>query len=288
MVRKVLVAGARGMLGTDLCALLERRGWQVVAADIGEFDITDARATHAFVKDHLPSVIINCAAYTAVDQAESDREAAFLVNRDGARHLAEAAVATKASMVHLSTDYVFDGTKNGPYAEDDEPNPRNLYGESKLAGEAAVREALAEHYIVRSAWLYGIHGKSFPRTMLRLAREGRALRVVSDQKGSPTYTEHLAEALAAVIEKPLYGTYHAVDGGFCTWYELACEVFRAAGVRAEVRPITTAEYPTPARRPTNSMLDTTKLRKCYGVAMPDWRAGVAAFCEKWKREPAEA
>jgi dTDP-4-dehydrorhamnose reductase len=274
------------MLGMDLCAALSHTRWQVVAADVAEFDITDPKATGAFVQDCSPSIIANCAAYTAVDQAECNRDLAFRVNRDGARNLATAAAAIGVPFLHMSTDYVFDGTKADAYTEEDQPNPQSVYGESKLAGELAVREALAEHYIIRTAWLYGIHGKSFPRTMLRLAQEGRPLRVVNDQRGSPTYTEHLADALVALIARPHYGVYHAVNSGACTWYELACEVFRAAGVKAEVTPITTAEYPTPARRPANSVLDTSKLKRVYGISLPDWRAGVAAFCARWKQEPA--
>ncbi len=284
-MRKVLVTGACGMLGTDLCAALSRAGWQVVAADVAEFDITDRGATYAFVQECSPAVIVNCAAYTAVDQAERNRDLAFRVNRDGARNLAAAAAAIGTPVLHMSTDYVFDGTKAGAYTEEDQPNPQSVYGESKLAGERAVREALAEHYIVRTAWLYGIHGKSFPQTMLRLAQEGRPIRVVNDQRGCPTYTEHLAEALIAIIARPNYGICHAVNSGSCTWYELACEVLRSAGVEAEVVPITTAEYPTPARRPANSVLDTSRLEQVYGISLPDWRAGVAAFCERWKHGP---
>lgn len=273
------------MLGTDLCAALSRAGWQVVAADVAEFDITDRGATYAFVQECSPAVIVNCAAYTAVDQAERNRDLAFRVNRDGARNLAAAAAAIGTPVLHMSTNYVFDGTKAGAYTEEDQPNPQSVYGESKLAGERAVREALAEHYIVRTAWLYGIHGKSFPQTMLRLAQEGRPIRVVNDQRGCPTYTEHLAEALIAIITRPNYGICHAVNSGSCTWYELACEVLRSAGVEAEVVPITTAEYPTPARRPANSVLDTSRLEQVYGISLPDWRAGVAAFCERWKHGP---
>src|SRR5574340_33339 len=231
------------MLGTDLCAALGRGGWQVVAADVEEFDITDPAATRAFVRESAPDVIVNCAAYTAVDQAESNRDLAFRVNRDGARNLAEAAAVLRVPLLHLSTDYVFDGAKAGPYTEEDQPNPRSVYGESKLAGELAVQETLAEHYLVRTAWLYGIHGKSFPGTMLRLATEGKPLRVINDQRGCPTYTEHLAEAIVAIVAGPHYGTYHVVNRGVCTWYELAREVFRAAGLAVEVIPITTAEYP---------------------------------------------
>lgn len=281
---KILVTGARGMLGTDLCAALRARGEEVVAADVAEFDLTDPAATLAFVRDASPSVIINCAAYTAVDQAETDRETAFRVNGDGARHLAQAAGELGAALLHLSTDYIFDGTKEGPYREEDPPNPRSVYGESKLAGELAIRETLAEHWIVRTAWLYGVHGRSFPRTILELAQRGGPLRVVNDQRGCPTYTAHLAEALARMVERPHYGTYHAVNSGMCTWYDLACAVLAEAGISVEVQPVPTSEFPRPAPRPANSVLDTTKLATVYGITLPRWEEGVRGFVEGWRKE----
>jgi dTDP-4-dehydrorhamnose reductase len=281
--RRVLVTGARGMLGTDLCPVLARGGWKVVPADVAEFDITDGAAARAFVLDCLPSVIVHCAAYTAVDKAESDRKTAFRINREGARQVAEAAAAVKAAMLYVSTDYVFDGTKEGPYTEEDAPNPMTVYGASKLAGEEAVREALTEHWVVRTAWLYGLHGKSFPDTILRRKAEGKALRVINDQHGCPTYTVHLAEALARIIAQPAYGTYHAVNSGACTWYDFACAAVRAAGMDADdIEPIPTSEYPLPARRPANSVLDTSKLARVYGIRLPAWRDGVVEFAREWQ------
>jgi len=286
--RTVLVTGAGGMLGTDLCRVLAQAGWRVVAADVGEFDITDATATREFVTSCRPSVVINCAAYTAVDQAETDYHAAFRVNHGGARSVAEAAAAVGAAMVQISTDYVFDGSKEGPYREDDQPNPINAYGFSKLLGELAVQVTLAEHYVVRTAWLHGIHGKSFPRTMLTLAQSGQPLRVVNDQVGAPTYTGHLAQALAVIISKPCYGVYHAVSQGCCSWYECACEVLRAAGLPGQglapdITPIPSSEYPTAAPRPRNSLLDTSRLARVYGHRLPSWQEGVAEFIAEWRR-----
>ncbi len=281
--RRVLVTGARGMLGTDLCPVLARAGWTVVAADLAEFDITDGAAARAFVLDALPSVIVHCAAYTAVDQAECDQETAFRINRDGTGQLAEAAAAVEAAMLFVSTDYVFDGTKDGPYTEEDAPNPMTVYGASKLAGEEAVRETLAEHWVVRTAWLYGLRGKSFPDTILRRKLEGKPLRVINDQHGCPTYTVHLAEALARTIAEPAYGTYHAVNSGACTWYDFACAAVRAAGMdAADIEPIPTSEYPLPARRPANSVLDTTKLARVYGIRLPGWQEGVLEFVREWQ------
>jgi dTDP-4-dehydrorhamnose reductase len=219
-----------------------------------------------------------------VDQAESEADLAFRVNRDGAGNLASAAAEAKAALIHISTDYVFDGAKGSPYVEDDPPNPLGVYGESKLAGEVAVREALAEHCIVRPAWLYGIHGKSFPRTMLSLAQQGKPLRVVSDQIGCPTFTRHLSEALAVMAARPVPGTYHAVNSGECSWYELAQETLRGAELATELGPISTAEYPTPVKRPADSRLDTGKLHRTYGHRLPDWREGVAEFVKLWREE----
>jgi dTDP-4-dehydrorhamnose reductase len=284
MDRIVLVTGARGMLGTDLCALLAQSDWEVVAADIAEFDITDLGQTRAFVAHSAPSALINCAAYTAVDQAETERELAFRVNRDGAENLAIAASEVGAFFLHLSTDYVFDGTKIGPYAEDDAPNPASVYGASKLAGEEAVLSALAEHCIIRTAWLYGIHGKSFPRTILSLAQLGKPLRVVNDQRGCPTYTVHLARALAAIIDHPHYGTYHAVNSGACTWYDLACAAVREAGISVEIASCATSEFRRPAPRPANSVLDTSKLQATFDIQLPPWRHGVAEFVARWQEE----
>ncbi len=268
------------MLGADLVPVLLAHGYDVVAADLAEFDLTDAAATARFVERTRPAVIINTAAYTAVDQAECDSDTAFAVNRDGARKIAQAAKNVGASLLHVSTDYIFDGTKNGPYLEDDPPNPKSVYGASKLAGEKTVRETLAEHWIVRPAWLYGIHGKSFPDTILRAAAGGKPLRVVNDQKGCPTYTVHLAEVFAAIIAQPHFGTYHAVNAGACTWFDLARFVTREADLEVEIAPCSTEEFPRPAPRPANSVLDTSKLAAVYGVRLPPWEEGVVEFVKR--------
>jgi len=279
--RTILVTGAQGMLGTDLCRVLADAGARVIAADLCEFDLTDPHATRTFVRDTQPSVIINCAAFTAVDQAETDYHTAFRVNHGGARNLAEVAASVGAALVQMSTDYIFDGSKSGPYQEDDPPNPINAYGLSKLLGEFSVRVTLEQHYIVRTSWLHGIHGKSFPRTMLTLAQSGKPLRVVNDQVGAPTYTIHLAKALVAIIAKPCYGTYHAVNQGCCSWYEFAGEVFRATGLTPDLTPIPTSEYRTPAPRPQNSLLDTSRLARVCGHQLPTWQQGVAEFVRLW-------
>lgn len=280
-----LVTGAKGMLGTDLCRLLAAQGQDFVAADLAEFDLTDPVATSAFVRECAPTTILNCAAYTAVDQAETDRELAFRVNRDGARNLAVAAAEVGASMLHISTDYIFDGSKQGAYLEDDPPHPLGVYGASKWEGEEAVRETLAEHFIVRTEWLYGIQGKSFPRTILGVAAQGKPLRVVNDQRGCPTYTVHFAQALLAIIAQAHYGTVHAVNAGACTWYELACAAVAEAGLEVEITPVTAAEYALPAPRPANSVLNTDKLASVYGVRLPAWQEGLREFVSLWRQEP---
>ncbi len=272
------------MLGRDLCQVLHNEGWQVIGADLAEFDLTDRDATSAFAAAHQPQVIINCAAYTAVDQAESDAAAAFRVNRDGAANIAQAAAVVGAFLFQISTDYVFDGTKTEPYLEEDAPHPTSVYGQSKLAGEQAVQATLEQYCLVRTSWLFGLHGKSFPRTILSLTLEGKPLRVVNDQRGCPTYTVHLAKALATMLTQPRVGLYHAVNSGNCTWYELACAVLAEAGLKTEVTPITTAELLRPAPRPANSMLATTKLQRDFGLALPDWRQGVKEFVTKWRLE----
>ena len=281
--RTILVTGAQGMLGTDLCRVLAEAGGRIIAADLCEFDITDPAAARAFVQDVRPEVIVNCAAFTAVDQAETDYHTAFRVNHGGARNLAEAAASVGAALLQISTDYIFDGSKPGPYHEDDPPNPINAYGLSKLLGELAVRVTLPEHYVVRTSWLHGIHGKSFPRTMLTLARSGKPLRVVNDQVGAPTYTIHLAAALSVIISKPCYGTYHAVNRGCCSWYDFAAEVFRAAGLTPDLTGIPSSQYRTPAPRPSNSLLDASRLARVYGHQLPTWQQGVAEFVAAWKQ-----
>jgi dTDP-4-dehydrorhamnose reductase len=272
------------MLGTDLCSLMQETGTHYVAADVEEFDVTEASAVMSFVEEHSPSAIINCAAYTAVDQAEANRDLAFRVNRDGAENLANAAQAAGSHFVHVSTDYVFDGRKDGPYTEEDEPCPLGVYGASKLAGEEAVQAVGVRHCIIRTAWLYGIHGKSFPRTILELARAGRPLRVVTDQVGSPTYTVHLATALISAAASALQGTYHAVGSGRCSWHEFAREAVSAAGMHVDIEAVTTAAFPRRAPRPANSVLATEKLHRALGLRLPPWEHGVREFVGRWVAE----
>jgi len=255
---KILLLGARGMLGSDLQDVFA--DWDLTALDQSDIDITDAAAVQERVAAVAPELIINAAAYTAVDDAEEHREAAFAVNAEGVRNVAMAAKEAGARLVHYSTDYVFAGTDEAGYAEDDAPGPAvNVYGESKLAGEQALAEVGPEYFLLRTAWLYGKHGKNFVETMLRLGTERDELRVIDDQHGSPTYTKDVAEATRDLVTGEYApGVYHAVNSGSTTWYGFASKIFELAGLGVKVVPITSAEYPLPARRPQYSILQNTK------------------------------
>jgi dTDP-4-dehydrorhamnose reductase len=285
---KVLVAGAQGQLARALVdAARSRDALALVALGRPQLDIADATSIARAIDAERPDVVVNAAAYTAVDKAESDSRAAFAVNAEAAGALAVAAQAQGCPIIHISTDYVFDGTKAGAYVETDPTNPGNVYGRSKLAGEAAVAAANARHVILRTAWLYAPQGHNFLLTMLRLARERPELRVVGDQRGNPTYVPHLADAILAIAsglgtavqQAPPWGIYHATSAGETTWAGFAVAIVEAAATRLAVPrvpviPITTREYPTPARRPANSCLDCGKLQRVFGLRLPPWQQGV--------------
>jgi len=269
---RLLVTGAAGMLGTDVVAA--GGGHDVVAFARADLDITDADAVRAAVRDTRPDAVINCAAWTNVDGAETAEAEATRVNGDGAGHLAAAAAEAGAHIVHVSTDYVFSGDATSPYREDAPTGPIGAYGRSKLAGEIAVADAApSDHAIVRTAWVFGPHGKNFVDTMLRLGAERDELKVVDDQLGCPTYTGHLAPALIAVAEARLHGVLHVAGGGSCTWWELACAAFERAGLSPTVHRGTTAEFGAPAPRPAYSVLGTTR---SDAPVLPAWQDGLAA------------
>lgn len=277
---KILLVGAAGQLAHD-CRLVLQSRHEVIGVDLPDFDITRRAEVLAAVQALRPQAILNCAAYTRVDDAESHRDLALRVNVDGAAHLAEAAAAAGALLLHVSTDYVFDGQRPppAPYRESDAPAPRSVYGESKWLGEQAIRERLDRHAIVRTAWLYGRHGGNFPKTMLRLAltRPDRPLRVVADQFGCPTWSHRLALQLAALIEHDARGLFHATGSGHTTWHDFAAAFLAACGVAREVLPCSTSEYPTPAARPMNSILVSDRLREIGGTRMAYWRHDVEEF-----------
>ncbi|MBI2354882.1 MAG: dTDP-4-dehydrorhamnose reductase [Deltaproteobacteria bacterium] len=269
----ILVVGANGMLGRDLMTLLCDRARGV---DIDDIDITDLQSTERVLRALHPSVVVNCAAYTDVDGCEAHAERAMQVNGEGVAHLAMATREIGARLVQISTDYVFDGGKGSPYLEDDPPHPLSVYGESKLAGEmnAAFNP---EHLIVRTQWLYGLHGKNFVETMLRLAEEKDELSVVDDQIGSPTWTVDLARAIVALIDKGCRGVYHAANAEFCSWNGFAKAIFEEAGLKVAVRPMTTDQLNRPARRPLYSTLDCGKLERDAGFRPQPWRDALKSY-----------
>ena len=288
---RVLVAGATGQLGVDLVNLLRCRGVDVAAPDAQRLDLLRPQTVRDAVRDARPHWVINCAAYTQVDGAEQDRETAFAVNRDGARVLAEAAAAAQAWMLQVSTDFVFSGQSSAPYTEDDPTGPLGVYGQSKRDGELAVQQACASSIVVRTAWLYGVHGNNFVKTMLRLAAQRDELRVVSDQTGTPTWTQDLAGALWELMQEPQAGVFHFSDAGQASWYEFAAAIVeeaRALGfpVQAQrVVPITTAEYPTPAQRPAYSVLSKAKIERLLAAPIPHWRDSLRAMLKELQQCP---
>ena len=273
---RVLITGAAGMLGRDVLAAAEAIGHDVIGLAHADLDVTDVTAAAGAIADVRPSTVINCAAWTDVDGAESAPDAAAAVNGMGAGTVARAAAAAGAWTIHVSSDYVFDGRKREPYLESDPTNPISAYGTSKLAGELAVGEAApGRHTIVRSSWLFGIGGPCFPATILRLASDGGPLRVVDDQIGCPTYTGHLAQALLDVARAQVGGILHAAADGQCSWFEFAREIVAAAGLAVDVSPCTTEEFPRPAARPANSVLRSE--RQPPWTALPDWRLGLREY-----------
>jgi len=283
---KLLVTGKNGQVGFELTRALAVLG-DVVAVDLQDCDLTDAAAIRTLVRQVRPDVIVNAAAYTAVDKAESDQEAAQAVNAVAPGILGEEAATLGALVVHYSTDYVFDGEKSGAYTEDDRPDPQSTYGRSKLEGDRALARANPRHLILRTSWVYGAHGGNFAKTMLRLAADREKITVVADQFGAPTSAALLADLTAQLVarhardggERFPYGTYHAVNSGETHWCDYARFVISAAlaagkplkATPENILPITTAQYPTPAKRPANSRLDTSRFRDTFGLRLPPWQ-----------------
>lgn len=279
---KIAVIGSNGQLGWELVGRGQRKGFKVLAVDYPEIDITDPASIKARIPPKGTACVINAAAYTAVDKAESEPEAAFAVNRDGPAYLARHCRTLALPLVHISTDYVFDGNKTEAYTEQDPVTPIGVYSGSKAAGETAVRENLTEHIILRTAWLYGVHGQNFVKTILALGRERPVVRVVADQYGCPTYAADLADAILTVVAKIIkeksisWGTYHCCCGGITTWHGFA-EAIKDLSSRyetlalKELIPIKTTEYPLPAKRPPNSVLDCRKIEKNFNIKLRPWK-----------------
>ncbi|EIW16036.1 MULTISPECIES: dTDP-4-dehydrorhamnose reductase [Pelosinus] len=274
---KILVTGANGQLGREIA--IQGRGHELILADSDTLDITNAEDVKSYFSDVKPQVVIHCAAYTNVDGAETDFDGAFRVNVVGAQNIAARCLEAGARMVYVSTDYVFDGENQELYREFDPVNPQSVYGRTKLQGEEIVRQILGRHFIVRTAWLYG-DGNNFVRTMLKLAETNDTLRVVHDQVGTPTSTVDLAKVILKLLSSDSYGTYHATCKGQCSWYEFACEIFRQTGKKINVVPVTTEEFPRPAKRPFHSVLDNYMLRMTVGDPMRDWQAALSEYLKK--------
>lgn len=295
---KILVVGARGQLARALvdCAA-SRRAFAVVAMGRPQLDICDEASIARAVDAVAPDLVVNAAAYTAVDKAEREADAAFAINRDGAGAVARVAASRDCPIIHISTDYVFDGFKGAPYIETDMANPVGAYGRSKFAGETAVVAANPRHVILRTAWVFGAHGHNFLKTIVRLTRERPELRVVADQHGNPTYAPHLAQTILAIAaqltegRRGVWGIFHAAGNGATTWHGFATAIVSAAArlgaPQVPLLPIATDAYPTPVRRPPNSRLDCAKLARVYGLRLPTWQQGLDECIARLAADAAE-
>ena len=275
---KILITGANGQLGTELHEILEREfPGQTLYTDVQELDLTNAKAVDSYVANNEITHIVNCAAYTAVDRAEEEKMLCAAVNTDAVKNLAMAADANGAKIIHISTDYVFDGTNHRPYRESDKVNPISQYGTTKRKGETLLLALAPQAIIIRTAWLYSAHGKNFVKTMLRLADSQPEIKVVCDQIGTPTFARDLARAVVKVLQSHQWvpGIYHFTDEGAASWYDFAKAIFRIAGKDVKVTPIPTEDYPTPASRPSYSILDRTRIKATYGIAIPHWEEALA-------------
>lgn len=280
---RILVTGRNGQVGDALTRLLPGLG-EVIALDRSQLDLADPDALRSAMRELQPSIVINAAAYTAVDAAENDEAMAFRINAQAPRVLAEEAERLGAALIHYSTDYVFDGSKDGEWLEDDATAPLSAYGRSKLAGEQAITDVGGTHLILRTSWVYGLHGKNFLLTMLKLAETRDALSIVDDQIGAPTWSQTIAEATLSIIRDagepaqlaPLSGIYHLCAGGYSSWFGFAQAIFADSSIAKKpiLHPITTAEYPTPAKRPKNSRMNTDKFRRAFGD-LPAWEDALA-------------
>ena len=280
---RVLVTGVKGQLGYDVMNELAGRGHEGIGVDIQEMDITDAASVEKVITEAAPDAVIHCAAYTAVDAAEDNVDLCRRVNAGGTENIARVCKALNCKMMYISTDYVFNGQGTRPWEPDDKREPLNVYGQTKYEGELAV-ETLEKFFLVRIAWVFGVNGKNFIKTMLNLGKTRDHLTVVADQIGSPTYTYDLARLLVDMIETDKYGRYHATNEGLCSWYEFACEIFKQAGMDVKVTPVSTAEYtaayPGQAKRPMNSRISKEKLLDNGFERLPSWQDAVGRYLKE--------
>ncbi len=289
-MKRIWITGASGQLGLALYSLLQdstkyelyRTGLRTgIGKELPVLDISDKEAVENYVEQIKPEIIINCAAMTAVDLCESEEERAYNINALGPKYLAQAAEVIGAKLIHISTDYVFDGMANEPYTEASTPNPASAYGRTKQLGDNFVESNCSRYFILRTAWIYG-EGKNFVKTMLRLADSGNPIRVVADQFGTPTSALELARVIVLLMETENYGIYHATCEGSTSWYEFATTIFKELKMETEVLPITTKEYPTPAKRPKYSVLDNQALRERHGYTMKEWQEALREYLEQMK------
>ncbi len=275
---KVLVTGVKGQLGYDVMKELAKRKIEAVGVDIEDMDITDPVAVERVITTKNVDAVIHCAAYTAVDAAEDQQELCRKVNAVGTRNIARVCKNIDAKMLYISTDYVFDGQGERPWEPNDPKAPLNFYGQTKYEGELAVQEFLERYFIVRISWVFGVNGKNFVKTMLRLGKERGAVGVVADQVGSPTFTPDLAVLLVDMIQTENYGVYHATNEGYCSWYDFACEIFKTAGMdQVKVSPLTTDAFPVKAKRPANSRMDKPALDQAGFKRLPTWQDALKRY-----------
>ena len=277
---RVFVTGVKGQLGYNVMNELEKQGLEGIGVDIDEMDITDADQVNKVIKEAAPDAVIHCAAYTAVDAAEDNEEICRKVNAQGTENIAKVCEELDIKMMYISTDYVFNGQGERPWEPDDEREPLNVYGQTKYEGELAIEEHVKKFFTVRIAWVFGVNGKNFIKTMLNLGKTHDHLTVVNDQTGSPTYTYDLARLLVDMIQTDKYGRYHATNEGLCTWYEFACEIFKQAGMDVSVAPVSSDEYPAKAKRPSNSRMDKSKLTANGFQPLPTWQDALSRYLKE--------
>ena len=282
---RILVTGVNGQLGYDVCRELEKRSYNdFKGIDVDDLDITDEAAVRSYIHAFSPDVVVHNAAFTAVDKAEQNSDLCYKVNALGTLYIARACAEIGAKIAYISTDYVFDGKKEGEYFPEDAKCPQSVYGATKSQGEEFVKASTDKYFIVRTSWVFGINGNNFIKTMLRLAESREELNVVCDQKGSPTYTADLAKLLCDMILTEKYGVYHATNEGICSWYEFACEIFRLSGKSVKVNPVTTEQYlkmvAQQAKRPLNSAMNKDKLKLNGFEKLPDWQNALARYLKE--------
>ena len=288
-MNNILVTGSTGQLGSDVVKELLKWGYSTLSPNRSEFNLCSEDSIRNYILNSNCEAIVHCAAYTQVDKAEDEKDLCIKINATATKHIVKCAKILDIPMIYISTDYVFDGTKDGEYTENDETNPINIYGESKLAGEKYVQEILDKYYIVRTSWVFNINGKNFIETMLRLSKANNQLSIVNDQIGSPTYTKDLSRLLVDMLETSKYGLYHATNEGYCSWYEFADTIFKLANINIDIKAINSNEYVSRAKRPLNSKLSKDKLIEYGFKPLPHWEDALKDYLIRrrdlliWKR-----